>query len=90
MYTLRRRFVLLQNPFSLSVIQLKIIGDHKRKSGKFEYGTQYYTACTRKRSAYQASEQWWFVHQNDIKQKLNPPRVDKVSTNRTFYYFDDI
>ena len=90
MYTLRRRFILLHYKTSLSLIQFKIIGDHKRKSGIFEYGTRYYTAGTRNKSAFRESEQWWFVHQNDIKCKLNPPRVDKISTNKTFYFFDDI
>ena len=71
-------------------VQFKIIGEHQRKSGKFEYGAQHYMACTRNKNAFHQSEQWWFVHQNDIKHKLKAPRVDKTSTNRTYYYFGDM
>ena len=42
-------------------VQFKIIGEHQRKSGKFEYGAQHYTACTRNKNAFRQSEQWWFV-----------------------------
>ena len=71
-------------------VQFKIIGEQQRKSRKFEYGAQHYTACTRNKNAFCQSEQWWFVHQNDIKHKLKAPRVDKISTNRTYYYFNDM
>ena len=39
-------------------VQFKIIGEHQRKSGKFEYGTQHYTACTRNKNAFRQSQQY--------------------------------
>ena len=78
----------------LITIQLEhfqIIGDHKRKSGKFELGTRYYTASTRNKSAYkEETELWWFIQLDEISRSLNQPRVECISVNRVLYYFDDL
>ena len=75
---------------SLFLFPFKIIGDHRRKSVKFEFGTHHYTAYSRNKNAFRESENWWFVHESDIKCKLKAPCIDKISANRTFYYFGDI
>ena len=74
----------------ISIVPFKIIGDHKRKNGKFEYGCHFYTARTRNKSAYREGDKWWFVQEADMFHRLNTPRVEKISANRTLYYFDDI
>ena len=35
------------------------------------------------------SDEWWFINDEDIKRKLEQPRIEKVSSNRSYYYFDD-
>ena len=74
----------------ISIVLLKIIGDHKRKNGKYEYGCCFYTAGTRNKSAYREGDKWWFVQEADMSCRLNRLRVEKISANRTLYYFDDI
>ena len=74
----------------ISIVLFKIIGDHKRKNGKYEYGCHFYTAGTRNKSAYREGDKWWFVQEADMSHRLNTPRVEKISANRTLYYFDDI
>ena len=68
---------------------LQIIGDRRKKSGSYEYGCHFYTPA-KKRGAYKLEDQWWFVQNGEIKRKLNDPRIEKVTANRSLYYFDDI
>ena len=68
---------------------LQIIGDRRKKSGSYEYGCRFYTPA-KKRGAYKLEDQWWFVQNGKIKRKLNDPRIEKVTANRSLYYFDDI
>ena len=67
---------------------MKIIDDRKKKSGIYEYGARFYTPA-KKRGAYTIADEWWFIQDNEIKRKLTNPRIEKVSVNRSFYYFDD-
>ena len=59
-----------------------------KKSGSYEYGCRFYTPA-KKRGAYKLEDQWWFVQNGEIKRKLNDPRIEKVTANRSLYYFDD-
>ena len=69
----------------------QIIGDHKRKSGKFEWGGRFYTPGTRNKNAYKKeTENWWFVQMKEISRSLSTQRVERISTNRTVFYFDDL
>ena len=69
----------------------EIIGDHKRKSGKYELGGRFYTPGTHNKNAYkEETENWWFVQTKEISRSLNAPRVEHISTNRTVFYFDDL
>ena len=72
------------------IVLFQIIGDHKRKNGKYEYGCCFYTAGTRNKSAYREGDKWWFVQESEMSCRLNRPRLEKISANRTLYYFDDI
>ena len=74
----------------ISTVLFKIIGDHKRKNRKYEYGCRFYTAGARNKSAYREGNKWWFVQEADMSCRLNRPRVEKISANRTLYYFNDI
>lgn len=66
----------------------KIIGDRKKKNGTFEFGARFYIPA-KKRNAFRKSDEWWFVMAEEIAQKLNEPRVERISANRSLYYFDD-
>ena len=69
----------------------QIIGDHKRKSGKFELGTRLYTATTCNKSVYKGeTELLWFIQMDKIISFLNQPKVECISPNRVLYYFDDL
>ena len=69
----------------------QIIGDYKRKSGKFELGGRFYTPGTHNKNAYkEETENWWFVQMKEISRSLNAPRVERISANRTVFYFDDL
>ena len=35
------------------------------------------------------SDEWCFINNEDIKRKLEQPRIEKVSSYRSYYYFDD-
>ena len=61
-----------------------------RKNRKYEYGCHFYTAGTRNKSTYREGDKWWFVQESEMSCRLNRPRVEKISANRTLYYFDDI
>ena len=67
---------------------LKIIGDRKRKSGNYEYGARFYTPA-KKRGAYTHADEWWFIQNAEIKKTLDSPRIECVSANRSYFYFDD-
>ena len=57
----------------------RIIGNHKRKSGKFELGGRFYTPGTRNKNAYkEETENWWFVQMKEISRSLNAPRVECI------------
>ena len=43
----------------ISIVLLKIIGDHKRKNGRFEYGCRFYTAGTGNKNTYREGDKWW-------------------------------
>ena len=67
----------------------QIIVNHKRKSGKFELGGRFYSPGTRNKNAYkEETENWWFVQTKEISRSLNTPRVERISVNRTVFYFD--
>ena len=69
----------------------QIIGDHKRKSGKFELGKKFYTASTCNKNAFkEEQEKWWFIQMDEISRPLNAPRLQRISANRRLYYFDDL
>ena len=69
----------------------QIIGDHKRKSGKFELGGRFYTPGTCNKNAYkEETKTWWFVQTKEISRSLNTPRVECISANKTVFYFDDL
>ena len=69
----------------------QIIGDHKRKSGKFDLGGRLYTPGTCNKNAYkEETENWWFLQMKEISRSLNAPRVECISANRTLFYFDDL
>ena len=61
----------------ICIVLFKIIGDYKRKNGKFEYGCHFYTVGTRNKSAYREGDKWWFVQEVDMSHRLNRPRVGK-------------
>ena len=70
---------------------IQIIGNHKRKSCKFELGGRFYTTGTRNKNAYkEETENWWFVQMKEISRSLNASRVEHISTNKTVFYFDDL
>ena len=88
MYTFFIARYLMVTP--ISIVLFKIIGDHKRKNGKYEYGCHFYTAGTRNKSAYREGDKWLLIQEADMTHRLNTPRVEKISANCTLYYFDDI
>ena len=52
---------------------------------------RFYTAGTQKKNAYkEETEDWWFIQMDEISRILDPPRVERISANRTLYYFDDL
>ena len=59
-----------------------------KKSGSYEYCCHFYTPA-KKRGAYKLEDQWCFVQNDEIKRKLNDPRIEKVMANHSLYYFDD-
>ena len=67
---------------------MKIIGDRKKKSSKYEFGARFYMGA-QKRGASTIADEWWFIQIYEIKKKLNKPCIEKISQNRSFYYFDD-
>ena len=56
---------------------LQIICDRKKKSGEYEYGGRFYVPM---------SDEWWFINNESIKRKLEQPHIEKVSSNRSYYY----
>ena len=54
----------------------------------YEYGAQFNTAA-KKRGAFRPADEWWFVQSVEITRKLMDPHVEKFSSNRSLYYFDD-
>ena len=55
------------------IVLFQIIGDHKRKNEKYEYGCCFYTAGTRNKSAYREGDKWWFVQEAEMSCRLNRP-----------------
>ena len=34
-------------------------------------------------------DEWWFINDEEIRGKLEKPHIEQVSSNRSYYYFDD-
>ena len=62
----------------------------QKRDGSFELETIFYTQTVRNKDAYTKGDKRWFIRLSDIIKNLEDPRVEKVSKNRTLYFFDDI
>ena len=67
---------------------MQIIGDRKKKGGDFEYEGRFYTPG-KKQGAFTIVDEWCFINNEEIKRQLGKPRIEKVSSNHSYYYFDD-
>ena len=65
----------------------QIIGDHRKRDG-YEYGGQFYTPA-KKCGSFRLGDEWWFVQDSEISQKLDNPVVERISANRALYFFKD-
>ena len=67
----------------------KIIGDRKKKDGTYEYGAGFYSAA-KKCNVYRIADEGVVHAGGEILWKnLGQPRIEKISVNRSYYYFDD-
>ena len=69
---------------------MQVLTDVQKRDGTYELGTIFYTQIVRNKDAYTKGDKGWFIHLSDIIKKLEDLRVEKVSKNRTLYFFNDI
>ena len=60
---------------------MQVLTDVQKRDGSFELGTIFYTQTVRNKDAYTKGDKRWFIRLSDIIEKLEDPRVEKVSKN---------
>ena len=69
---------------------MQVLTDVQKKDGTFELGTLFYAHTIRNKDAYTKGDKRWFICLSDITKNLDDPRVEKLSKNRTLYFFVDM
>ena len=69
---------------------MQVLTDVQKKDGTFELGTLFYTQTIRNKDTCTKGDKRWFICLSDITKNLDDPKVEKLSKNRTLYFFNDM